>query len=160
MTQTEFTELYKSYFPKVFRLCKGYFGGDSDTASDIAQEVFVKVWQQQQHFRQEASISTWIYQIAVNSCLLYLRKASTRREQASQNLPDLPEETYDPSTDEKLKTMYTCIAKLDDSSRVIILMVLDGLGYDEIAKVVGVSEDTLRVKIHRIKKALAQCVSK
>jgi RNA polymerase sigma factor (sigma-70 family) len=159
MTQAEFTELYKKYFPKVFRLCKGYFGGNSDIATDITQEVFVNVWQQHETFRQEANIGTWIYQVAANKCLLYLRKASTRNEQHTEILPDVQDETYDTSTDEKLQKMYACIAQLDDPNRLIILMVLDGLGYDEIATIVGVSEDTLRVKIHRIKKALTACVT-
>ncbi len=160
MTQAEFTILYNDYFQKVFRLCKGYFAGDAEIANDTAQEVFMKVWQQHNTFRKEASIKTWIYQIAVNSCLLYLRKASTRNEIKSEVLPDIKDENYDPTTDEKLKKMYACIARLDEPSRLIILMVLDGLSYPEIANIVGISEETLRVKIHRIKKNLTQCVAK
>ncbi|MCU0467351.1 MAG: sigma-70 family RNA polymerase sigma factor [Arcicella sp.] len=160
MTQTDFTVLYQKFSPKIFRLCKGYFAGDLDTANDITQEVFMKVWQQHDTFRNEANISTWIYQIAVNSCLLYLRKASNRKEFKTESLPEIPDSNEDHLNDDKLQQLYGCIAKLDEPNRLIIMMVLDGLSYEEIAKVVGVSEDTLRVKIHRIKKNLTQCVTK
>jgi RNA polymerase sigma factor (sigma-70 family) len=160
MTQTDFTVLYQKFFPKIFRLCRGYFAGDLDTANDITQEVFMKVWQQHNTFRNEANISTWIYQIAVNSCLLHLRKASTRKELKTERLPEMSDSNDEHVNDEKLQQLYGCIAKLEEPNRLIIMMVLDGLSYEEIAKVVGVSEDTLRVKIHRIKKNLTQCVTK
>ena len=54
--------------------------------------------------------------------------------------------------------MYACIQKLEEQSKVIILLLLEGLEYDAIAQVAGTTQDTLRVKIHRIKKQLSNCV--
>ncbi|MEO0527059.1 MAG: RNA polymerase sigma factor, partial [Bacteroidota bacterium] len=68
-----FEEVYRSNYPKVVRLCTGYLNGDGDIAKDVAQEVFVKVWQHLESFREESSISTWIYRISVNTCLLHIR---------------------------------------------------------------------------------------
>jgi RNA polymerase sigma-70 factor (ECF subfamily) len=153
-----FTAIYHDQYAKVFRLCKGYFNGDEATAVDAAQEVFIKVWQNLEGFRHESSISTWIYRIAVNTCLLYLRKAATQKEMKTATLPDRPEEQYDAVTEQRLQKMYNCIQQLDETGRLIILMVLEGVDYGEIAIITGISADTLRVKIHRIKKSLTNCV--
>lgn len=156
--QEAFTAIYQQQYAKIFRLCKGYFNGDEATAVDATQEVFIKVWQHLERFRNESSISTWIYRIAVNTCLLYLRKAATRKEVKTDLLPDKADEAYDPIKDQRLQKMYHCIQQLDETGRLIILLVLDGVEYADIASITGITEDTLRVKIHRIKKTLTNCV--
>jgi RNA polymerase sigma factor (sigma-70 family) len=156
--QEAFTNIYQQQYAKIFRLCKGYFNGDEATAVDATQEVFIKVWQNLERFRNESSISTWIYRIAVNTCLLYLRKAATRKEVKTDILPDKADEAYDPIKEQRLQKMYNCIQQLDETGRLIILLVLDGVEYADIATITGITEDTLRVKIHRIKKSLTNCV--
>lgn len=153
-----FNALFATHYAKVFRLCKGYFNGNEALASDAAQDAFIKIWTHLDSFRDESKISTWAYRIAVNTCLLSLRKQSGRKESATGVFPAVAVEKYSFEEDEKLRKMYACINKLDEKSRVIILMVLEGMSYEAIADVVGVTEETLRVKIHRIKNNLTQCV--
>lgn len=154
----EFNELFNRHYSKVFRLCRGYFNGDPAIASDAAQEVFLKVWEHSDSFRQQSNMSTWIYRIAVNTCLMHLRKASTSKEIKTDTLPDLPAEIYSTEQEEKLRQMYACIQKLDETGKVIILMVLEGISYPEIALTVGITEENVRVRIHRIKINLTKCV--
>lgn len=154
----QFSTTYEANQAMVFRLCRGYFNGDEALASDAAQEVFIKVWQHLASFRQESSITTWIYRIAVNTCLSYLKKPARRKEVQTEQLPEVKADEYDTITEERLKKMYHCISLLDEPSRIIILMVLEGVGYPDIAEVVGITEDNLRVRIHRIKKQLSNCV--
>lgn len=156
--QTHFNELFSKHYPKVLRLCRGYFNGDADVASDAAQEVFIKVWENLDSFRNESRISTWIFRISVNTCLVYLRKKSSKKEINTEQFPSIESESYSAEIEEKLSRMYACIQKLDEAGKMIILMVLEGLEYSEIAEVVGITEETLRVRIHRIKKNLTQCV--
>ncbi|HYF66532.1 MAG TPA: sigma-70 family RNA polymerase sigma factor [Ohtaekwangia sp.] len=156
--ETRFNDLFTSYYKKVFRLCKGYFNGNEAMASDAAQDIFVKIWEYLDSFRNESKISTWIYRISVNTCLLHLRKQSGNREKATDIFPAIAAEPYTSDNEEKLKKMYGCINKLDEKNKVIILMVLEGISYEEIAEIVGTSEETLRVKIHRIKGNLTKCV--
>jgi RNA polymerase sigma-70 factor (ECF subfamily) len=158
--QALFNELFQTHYPKVLRLCKGYFNGDADLAADASQEVFIKVWEHLDSFRNESTIGTWIFRITVNTCLIYLRKKSTKKEIRSEQFPNLATENYSPEMEEKLSKMYACIQKLDEMGKMIILMVLEGMEYNEIAQVVGLTEETLRVRIHRIKKSLTQCVQK
>lgn len=158
--QAQFNELFLTHYSKVLRLCKGYFNGDADLAADASQEVFIKVWEHLGSFKNESSISTWIFRITVNTCLVYLRKNSSKKEIRSEQFPNLVTENYSPEMEEKLSKMYACIQKLDEMGKMIILMVLEGMEYNEIAQVVGLTEETLRVRIHRIKKSLTQCVQK
>ena len=69
-----FDTIYTSNYPKVYRLCLGYTNGDEGWSKDLTQETFIKVWQNLDRFRKESSLSTWIYRIAVNTCLIELRK--------------------------------------------------------------------------------------
>ncbi len=155
-----FRELYQKEYQRVFRLCKGYFNGNEALSQDATQEVFVKIWENIDSYRKEAKITTWIYRIAVNVCLMQVRKASYRKEKSGGDLPDIQMESSDDEQEIKLKKMYVCIQTLDEVNRTIVLMMLDGVDYSDIAEIVGVSEDNLRVKIHRIKHNLSKCVSK
>lgn len=155
-----FNRLYETEYSRVFRLCKGYFNGDDALALDATQEVFIKIWENLPSYRNEAKISTWIYRIAVNVCLMQVRKASFRKEQKGVPLPEVSTEASEDDKEQKLKKMYACIQSLDEVSRTIVLMMLDGVEYSEIADITGIKEETLRVRIHRIKLSLTKCVSK
>jgi RNA polymerase sigma factor (sigma-70 family) len=72
--------------------------------------------------------------------------------------PPVAAEVYTGEEEEKLQKMYTCIQKLEEKEKMITLLMLEGTSYPEIAEVVGISEETLRVRIHRIKKNLTLCV--
>lgn len=153
-----FNELFDKHYSKVFRLCKGYFNGSEDLASNSAQEVFMKIWESLDTFRGESSISTWIYRISVNTCLLYLRKQSTKKEKYTTVFPPIVAEQYSFEEEEKLQKMYGCVQKLEEKDKMITLMMLEGISYSEISDVVGITDEALRVRIHRIKKNLTHCV--
>ena len=67
-------------------------------------------------------------------------------------------EQYTFEEEDKLQIMYACIQKLEEKDKMITLMMLEGISYQEISDVVGITQETLRVKIHRIKKNLTKCV--
>lgn len=153
-----FDTIYQLYYAKVYRLCKGYFNGDNDIASDVTQEVFIKVWENLSKFRNESNLSTWIYKITSNTCLMYLRKASNRKVVATNEFTEINNVTDLQETEEKFSKMYNCINQLEPSNKLIIIMVLEDLEYDKIATVIGITEENLRVRIHRIKSKLTKCV--
>ena len=161
LQEDDFTHIYATHFASVFRLCKGYVNGDQATAQDLAQEVFIKVWQHRTEFRGESALSTWIYKVAVNTCLLQLRQAATHQKRQTYLLTERAEEADEgqlQTTDERLEQLYASIQQLDHGARLIILLVLDGVPYEEIATIVGIAEPLLRVKIHRIKKRLTKLI--
>lgn len=156
--QSHFENIYKTNYQKVIRICMGYVNGNETLAKDLTQEVFIKVWESLASFREEASIATWIYRITVNTCLLQLRKKKyLKGEEAFEKLAEAPEELQ-PSKENKLQRMYKCINELPKDSRGIILLELEGLPQKEIAEVIGISHEAVRVRIHRIKNSLTKCV--
>lgn len=153
--ETLFKEIFEANSKKIYHLCYGY-SGDDDTANDLMQETFLKVWQNLDKFRNQAMISTWIYRIAVNTCLSYLRveKRQAKDELSEEIIDSKAEESSDKN--EQISLLYRCIAKLEENERIIITLVLDEVPYAEIAEISGISEGNLRVKIHRIKQKLTE----
>ena len=157
MTDKEiaFKKIFEANSKKIYNLCYGYTG-DDDAANDLLQETFLKVWQNLEKFRNQAMISTWIYRIAVNTCLTYLR--SEKRQAKDELTPELEETRSEEFSEknEQVALLYKCISKLEESERIIITMVLDEVPYNEIAEISGISEGNLRVKVHRIKQRLTE----
>ncbi len=142
-----FENVYNTYWSKVFRVCMGYVN-DYAMAQDLAQETFITVWQQLPKFRNESSIGTWIFRIASNTCLRQLQK--NQRFQKSELPYDLKAEEST-SLEPQLEFLYRCISELPETDRIIVSLELEGVKQSEIAKIVGLSEVNIRVKIHRIK---------
>lgn len=154
-----FKEIFEANSKKIYHLCYGYTG-DDDSANDLMQETFMKVWQNLDKFRNQALISTWIYRIAVNTCLSYLRVEKKRpKDELTDNIIETKGEEIS-EKQEQVSSLYKCIAQLEENERIIITMVLDELPYTEIAAISGISEGNLRVKIHRIKQKLTEIYNK
>ncbi|MFD0795900.1 RNA polymerase sigma factor [Maribacter chungangensis] len=159
-TDKKYKELYKAHYPKVMRLCLGYVAGDEAIAKDLAQDIFIKIWENLDNFRNDSSISTWIYRISVNTCLSRLRTGKKRsRTIAIADVPEILEEHSDADREKQLVQLYKCIQKLSETNRAIILLVLEGLPQSEISEIIGLKHDAVRTRIHRIKSQLTKCVS-
>src|ERR1700749_4276390 len=117
-------EIYSKYSPQIFRVCMGYIN-DYEQARDLTQETFVSVWRNLSSFRHQSKISTWIFRIATNNCLRALEKSKRvqKVDELPIHLPDTPVET----NDDKLKFLYSCIAELEETERIIISLVLEDL---------------------------------
>lgn len=152
--------LYTAHYPKVMRLCLGYVAGDLDVAEDLTQEIFIKIWENLKSFRNESSISTWIYRISVNTCLSKLRtRKKSYRTIAIIEVPEIIDEHSEAERENQLRQLYECIQKLSETNRAIILLVLEGLPQNEISEIIGIKHDAIRTRIHRIKSQLTKCVS-
>lgn len=159
--ESEFDNLYNSNYPKVLRLCLGYTNGDDMLSKDLAQDVFIKVWENMEAFRNESSISTWIYRITVNTCLMSLRHK--KPVEISNHLNTLVSADDIPFEDQKatqLEQLYKCINTLNSDGKSIILLELEGLPQKDIAEIMGLSHEAIRVRVHRIKDKLTKCVKK
>jgi RNA polymerase sigma-70 factor (ECF subfamily) len=148
----EFEEIYKTYWQKIYRVCRGYLN-DDDWAKDIAQDTFVAVWNQLHTFRNESAIGTWIYRIAVNNCLRQIEK---QKRLPKTQFPEQMKEVIPISNDSKIAFLYQCIAELKELDRIIISLELEDIKQAEIASIVGISEANVRVKIYRIKEKLTE----
>ncbi|RXR17219.1 sigma-70 family RNA polymerase sigma factor [Flavobacterium amnicola] len=156
--ENQFKDIYSTYSQKVHRLCLGYTG-DSMQADDLLQEVFIKVWENLEKFRGESQVSTWLYRITVNTCLLYIRNAKkTTKVDIEKTVLKISEDTDE--KENQIQLLYKCISELPESDRLIITLLLEEVPYAEIASITDISEGNLRVKIHRIKQQLSTIYSK
>ncbi len=160
-SQRDFTVLYGEYYPKIAGYLRRLVG--EAEAEDVAQETFVKVGRSLGGFRGESSLSTWIYRIATNTALDHLRRAgqagNEERTGAGDAGPDdeiagLPDS--DPLQDVALirKDMNECIRGLvydlpENYRTVVVLGDLEGLTNAEIARVLGLTLDTVKIRLHR-----------
>jgi RNA polymerase sigma-70 factor (ECF subfamily) len=151
-----FEEIYGTYSPKVYRLCMGYVN-DHDGAKDLVQEIFIIVWQNLPKFRNESSVSTWVYRIATNTCLRHVEKS---KRMPKAELPAQMAEVKEAPHDEQIDYLYKCISELPETEKIIISLELEDVPQAEIASVVGLSEGNVRVKLHRIKEKLTAKFSK
>ncbi len=147
-----FEEVYTKYWQKVFRLCMGYIN-DHDAAKDITQETFIKIWKGLPNFRNESSLGTWVYRIATNTCLRQIQKNS---KMPKAGLPYNIQEAEQINIEDEVRFLYQCVSDLPKIERIIISLELEDIDQKEIAKIVGISEGNVRVKIHRIKEKLTR----
>lgn len=157
-----FEGLVSKYQNKIYTLCYRYTGNYED-ARDLAQEVFIKVYRNIGKFERRSSFSTWIYQIAGNTCKDYLRKNKNKSEFSldeevfnngeaftpqvlkDENTPDLQYEEK-----EKLSILKEAIKNLNPEYKVVIILrEFQNLSYEEIAKETNTSIGTVKSRLSR-----------
>ena len=153
-----FNKIYTENYTKIFYLCLGYSAGKEDIAEELTQETFIKVWEKLHTFRNLAAISTWIYRIAVNTCLTHLRKVKKNIEIHSEHLYGVENTEQFDNMDIRIEKLHSCIGKLKEIDRMIIMLVLEELPQKEIASIIDLNNENVRVKIHRIKGKLFKCI--
>jgi RNA polymerase sigma-70 factor, ECF subfamily len=165
----EFQAVYDDFRPKILRYLTNIIG--ENEAEDLTQEVFVKVSRALETYRGESKFSTWLYRIATNTAIDKMRTFAFRQEidinelDNSDDIPDrlpwIEEET--PSVEQSLmrKEMYECfieyVKNLPVNYRtILVLSELEGLTNNEIAEVLGISLDTVKIRLHRGRTKLIQ----
>lgn len=160
--EQDFDGIYKEHSPKVFRLCMGYAQGDTDQARDWLQETFIKVWNHRKSFKGDAALSTWIYRIALNTCL------STLRAKKHKHLPlnEIPatltaynDELADSNHRSSINDLYRCINLLTHHNKALIFMQLEQIPQETIAATAGLKHGALRTRLNRIRQSLLKCLN-
>lgn len=121
---------------------------------DIYQDIVLNLWTSFPTFRGESKTSTWVYRIALNTCVSELRKKSSRplTTPLTYDLDSLIDD--DGAYREQVRELYRLISRLSELERAIILLWLDEKSYDEIASILGITPSNVGVKINRIKEKL------
>jgi RNA polymerase sigma factor (sigma-70 family) len=152
MFNEEFSSIYQNYNAKIAKLCLGYTHSVEE-AEDLVQDTFLSAWKHWNSFQGHSSRKTWIYRIAINKCLSHIK----RKHQRSDAIKEMVEHPHAYNEkNEAINLLYDAINKLEKLDRLLISMYLDELAYREIAEVLGIKENTVAVKIHRIKIQLTE----
>ena len=134
------------------RICLGYAHTSQDL-EDLYQDVLVNIWRGLPSFRSDSSMRTWVYRIALNTCVSTLR---IRTKQPPQTTLDEVILVADQSQEKKeaVKELYECIATLGPIDKAIVMMWLDEYSYEEIAATIGLKRNNVATRLHRAKERL------
>jgi RNA polymerase sigma-70 factor (ECF subfamily) len=160
--------IYREFQPKIYRyLCR--LTNQTD-ASDLTQEVFLKVSRALDAFRGESSLATWIYRIATNTAYDHARSTPLKQRRL-EILFDDADSSYDlpgpdlPAADKAiiLQEMNECIRGIVDQlprdyRTVLILSEFDEFTNPEIAGILGISVDTVKIRLHRARTRLRKAM--
>ena len=153
MKQEEyFTQLVRENKSTIYTVCY-MFSKDEDEVNDLFQETLINMWKGIDSFREESKISTWIYRVALNTCLLQERKKKKEVKKVPLNMNVNFFEDNDPDSTQ-VRILHQRIGKLGLVDRALVMMWLEGMSYDEIGAVMGITSQNVGVKLFRIKEKL------
>jgi RNA polymerase sigma-70 factor, ECF subfamily len=158
-----YAELVRRYHPPILRLCLGILR-DRALADDMCQEVFIKAYERLASFRGQSAFSTWLYRIATNHCLEALRRRKRERSEsldalleahqpvAGMEAPSRPERILE-NADFARRVLRTLP---EEYQTVLILREGEGLSYEEIAKTMNCSLDSVKARLKRARRQLEE----
>ncbi len=170
--QGVFSQLVEQNQGKIYSLCYR-MTGNSEDAADLTQEAFLNAWRGLSKFGGQSSFSTWLYRLASNACIDFLRREK-RRSALSMTLEskdeddhqaDLPDERWSPERElerkESRQALQAGLATLSPEHReVLLLRETEGLSYQEIARCLGLEDGTVKSRIARARMSLREFLLK
>lgn len=152
--EIRFADCVRFHDAMIRRICLGYAHTAQDL-EDLYQDVLVNIWRGLPSFRSDSSMRTWVYRIALNTCVSTLRIRSKQPPQTSLDevilVPDQSQEKK-----EAIKDLYECIATLGPIDKAIVMMWLDEYSYEEIADTIGLKRNNVATRLHRAKEKLKE----
>lgn len=160
-----FGELMQAHQDKIYTLCYRMTGNAED-AADLTQEVFLSAWRSLSRFQEQSSFGTWIYRMATNASIDFLRREKRRQvlsmtmeEDSEERQAQVPDERYSPhrllEQKEARQAVADALAALSPEHRqVLVLREMEGLSYQEIGQLLGLEEGTVKSRIARARLAL------
>ncbi len=129
------------------------FSKDKAEVEDLYQEVLINLWKAFPQFEGRSTVRTWVWRVALNTCVSIDRKKSRRKDTLPLKMDiDLYNDTD--SDTRQIKMLHDRINRLGVFDRAIILLWLENMSYEEIGAIVGISEKNVSVRLVRIREQL------
>ena len=151
--ERQFAQTVAEQKSTIYTVCY-MFSQDADEVNDLFQEVLVNIWKGFDSFEHRSDIKTWIYRIALNTCISIDRKKKRSAEVRLTMDINLFED-HDEDT-KQVDMLHKRISKLQPFDRAIVLLWLENLPYEEIGQIVGISTKNVSVRLFRIREQLKQ----
>lgn len=149
-------ELLERHRRVIYRVCYMY-AEDGEHLKDLYQEVTANIWQGIGSFRGESSEATWIYRIALNTCVTFFRR--TGKHSVNRVPIEVVADVADDASEEHirlLREMYELIGRLGKLDKAIVMLWLDEYSYEVIAEMTGLSRTNVGSRLHRIRSRLIE----
>ena len=157
--EKEFIELINSHQGILHKICNIYFLRDP-YKEDYYQEILIRLWKSYPSFKNQSAFSTWLYRVALNTAIDIIRKQSLLPVHTELSNTEFNIAEYKNTIEsEKKDKLYVAINMLSDIEKAIIILYLEDLNYNEIAEIIGITENYAGVKINRIKTQLIKILN-
>ena len=151
--EKEFAQVVREQKSTIYTVCY-MFSKDNDEVNDLFQEILINLWKGFASFEGRSDIRTWVYRVALNTCITIDRKKKRRRDKEAKVEMDINLYEDNDADTKQVKKLYERINKLGVLDRAIVLLWLEGMPYDEIGQIVGISSKNVSVKLVRIREEL------
>ena len=151
--EKEFLDMIEAHKRIIYKVCYMY-ANDQDDLNDLFQETVLNLWKSFTRYRGDSTYNTWVYRIAMNTCITFLRRSSTRPQTIpmTTDVARLAAEEEDMAG--QLRELYRLINQLGKLERALILLWLEERSYQEMADILGISKANVAVKLNRTKEKL------
>ncbi len=162
-----FGRLMEPLEQRIWRIC-WHYTGDREAASDCGQEAMIRVWRGLASWRGDNAFESWVYRIAANCCLDWLRK---KKRDRSESMDALQDQGFDPpdkspgtenrvlAADEQARLRQAIAALPEEQREALVLTQLEGVSYAEAAEITRVSEGTVKSRINRAREKLKELLA-
>ena len=154
MNEQEFANIVREHKSTIYTVCY-MFSKNQDEVDDLFQEVLLNLWRGIEHFKGESKLATWIYRISLNTCISADRK---KKKHATETLSQQAAiyAATDAAATRQIQMLHKRVHRLRPFDRAIVLLWLEGLPYDEIGAITGISAKNVSVRLVRIREELKQ----
>lgn len=157
--EQQFLDLINGNRPRILKVCRVYAWNTADR-DDLYQEILFQIWRALPGLKQDTHANTWLYRIAINTSISFVRKRVARggpavpldHEQLTHRIES--RQTGDDGMEEQLARLYDAIAQLNEVEKALVTLFLEDFSYEEMAEVLGLGASNVGVMLHRAKKKL------
>lgn len=149
-----FAEVIREHQGLLYKVSAIYTNNEPDR-EDLFQEIVYQLWKYFDSFRNESKISTWMYRVAMNTAITHLKRSKRipKSEPIKESLIWMAEGTDD-LFQERVRLLHRQIEKMNSLEKGIMLLLLEGKSYQEIAEITGLNTSNVGTRISRIKEKL------
>lgn len=150
--ETTFIKVLENHKNQIYRVCWGFTTNPADV-EDLFQEVMLNLWKGIAGYKGTAQLSTWIYRITVNTCILWKKKQTKNQEIKVTIEKEFPEvgDIEEVTQSEQIIALKKAIQQLKKLDRTLILLILEECSYKEISEITGITVSNVGARISRIK---------
>jgi RNA polymerase sigma-70 factor (ECF subfamily) len=146
--------LVRQHKRTIYTVCY-MFSRNKAEIDDLFQEILIRLWNGFDNYEGRSTARTWIYRVALNTAINQDKKERRRIETVPLTVDIDPYEADDPRT-QQIRELYDRISRLDLIDRSLILLWLEGITYDEIGAIIGITPNNVGVRLARIKDKLVK----
>ena len=154
----QFELLVREHKRTIYTVCY-MFSHNKAEIDDLFQEILIRLWNGFDHYEGRSSARTWVYRVSLNTAINQDKKERLRIETVPLTVDINPFEADDPKT-QQVRKLHDLISQLELIDRSLVLLWLEGIPYDEIGAIIGITPNNVGVRLARIKEKLVQMSKK